>query len=70
MHRLREYVARRTYGVADSQGCVTGHKKVAPGSWDQRRDQANEIIVHVARVPQRCCARSHDLHQNETGETT
>ncbi len=38
--------------VADDEGCVSRHEEVTPGCGNQRCHQPDEVIVHVARVPQ------------------
>ena len=39
---------------------VAGHEEVEPGCGDQRRDQPDQVVVHVARVSERCGGRRHD----------
>ena len=39
---------------------VACHQEVEPRSGNQRRDQPDQVIVHVARVPQGCGGHGHD----------
>ena len=39
---------------------IRGHQEVTPRCGNQRGQYADEVVVHVARVPQCCRARRHD----------
>ncbi len=39
--------------------CVASHEVVETGGGDEGGNQADEIVVHVARVAEGCCASSH-----------
>ena len=39
---------------------LTGHEEVEAGSGDEGSDKADQVVVHVARVPEGCRARGHD----------
>ena len=41
------------------EGGVSGHEEVKSRRGDERRDQTNQIVVHVAGVTQRCRADRH-----------
>ena len=38
--------------VADDEGRVSRHEEVAPRGGDEGRHQPDQVVVHVARVPQ------------------
>lgn len=42
------------------EGGVGGHEEVTTGSGDEGGNDANEVIVHIARVSQRLGACGHD----------
>lgn len=39
---------------------IRSHQEMAPGSWYQRSDYPNEVVVHVARISKRLSACGHD----------
>lgn len=49
-----------TYRLVSGQWCVTRHEEVETWSGNEWSDQTNQVIVHVARVAKRSCARRHD----------
>lgn len=58
------------FNLVTGEWGVGGHEEVTSRCWDQRRDDADKVIVHVARVSQCLCARSYhsrDLANMETG---
>lgn len=48
------------FSLVENQWRVTRHQEMAPRSRNQRRDEAHQIVVHVARVPQSRRRRRHD----------
>lgn len=38
--------------VADDERGVASHEEVAPGGRDERRHEADKVVVHVAGIPQ------------------
>ena len=51
------YDVKNNYLRVCREGCEAGHQEVYTRRWDQRCNQANQIIVHIARVAQ--CCRAH-----------
>lgn len=50
----------RLLDLVASKGCVRRHEEVAPRSWDQGGQDADEIVVHVSRIPEGRRASRHD----------
>lgn len=50
--------------VADNEGRVSRHEKVAPRCRNQRGHQPDQVVVHVARVPQGGGRGGHDRADN------
>lgn len=46
--------------VADDERCVSRHKEVTPGRRYEGSNKPDEVVVHVARIPQGGGGRSHD----------
>ena len=46
--------------IVSCEGSVWGHEEVASRRWNERSNNANEVIVHVARVAKGGCAGGHD----------
>ena len=42
------------------EGRVAGHEEVEVGRRDERRDQTDQVVVHVRRVPEHGSADGHD----------
>lgn len=49
-----------TYRLVSGEWCVPSHEEVEARCGDERGNQANEVVVHVAWVPQCGRARRHD----------
>jgi hypothetical protein len=70
MHNAREFTTHVHLGnlldglLPAEKNTYAVYIKLLPGSGDERGDQANEVVVHVARVPQRGGGgRHHRGHQ-------
>lgn len=46
--------------LVPGEWCVRRHEEVAARRRDERREDADEVVVHVPRVAERGCARRHD----------
>lgn len=51
---------KSNYIAISCKWCIAGHKKMKLWCWDQWCRQANQIIVHIWRVPQRRGAYWHN----------
>lgn len=51
---------RSNLRVADDERRVSRHEEVAPRSGNQRRHKPDQVVVHVARIPQGRGRRGHD----------
>lgn len=49
-----------THRLVSGQRCVAGHEEVEAGCRDEGRNEADQVVVHVAGVAQGGCARRHD----------
>lgn len=49
-----------THRLVSGERCVASHEEVEAGCGDERCDQADEVVVHVARVAQGGCTGRHD----------
>jgi hypothetical protein len=45
----------RDLALRQHDGRVSGHQEMASRGWDEGGDEANEVIVHVARVAESGC---------------
>jgi len=48
------------FNLVTSEGCIRCHQKVTSWCGNQRGENADEIVVHVARVPEGCGTCRHD----------
>lgn len=50
----------RPYLMFSSQRRVSSHQEVQASGRNQRRDQADQVVVHITRIPQSSSASGHD----------
>ena len=46
--------------IITREWCVRGHQEMAPWCRDEGCDDADKVIVHISRIPQRLCTSGHD----------